>query len=348
MSSETYESSKPSIVDRSLKTLLSNVKNTGVVDESCPHQLLLEEFNQLDINGDLVVTPEELFEGFKHRMSEEELLEMFESIDTNKDGVISLDEYILAKFFASKSELEKCKEYLLSKTDMAEYVHRVAEVIRQDHKANPTAQIIDKSKKKQGMSNWKMLRKSFCKLTLDQFKERIHENICEVNDNNSAQSLNYSQAKQLLEKLGFPCSELRLATLFSSNGEVTQEVSEDKFVLFCLQLLAPKDPKKKTQRRLSQLAVPKRTSSETISVSQALGRLSSSEGLRRVSSTEDLIITSTEERRRRISDKDCSQEAFAKSDSHLTRKKSTMKKMQAAGAAGLQFEFQRLDTNGES
>ncbi|EKX33084.1 hypothetical protein GUITHDRAFT_120744 [Guillardia theta CCMP2712] len=55
------------------------------------------EFKRLDTNGDGVLTAEELFDGLKHRLGQDELSELFDNIDVNGDGLISQDEYVEAR-----------------------------------------------------------------------------------------------------------------------------------------------------------------------------------------------------------------------------------------------------------
>ncbi|EKX37446.1 hypothetical protein GUITHDRAFT_116409 [Guillardia theta CCMP2712] len=61
---------------------------------TCPIRF---EFDRLDCNGDGTLSHDELFEGLKHRMEQDELAELFDFMDSNGDGMITFEEFYEAK-----------------------------------------------------------------------------------------------------------------------------------------------------------------------------------------------------------------------------------------------------------
>eukprot|EP00494_Astrolonche_serrata_P004360 UN04372 len=61
-----------------------------------PEKELINIFKQIDVNGDNVLSKNELVEGFKHRgimLTKETVDAVVTMADTNKDGVIQLSEF---------------------------------------------------------------------------------------------------------------------------------------------------------------------------------------------------------------------------------------------------------------
>ena len=62
-------------------------------DPRDPYGKSTAEFKQIDKNNDGVLTVDELFEGLRSRYSQDEIKDMKQTMDTDQDGVIRLDEY---------------------------------------------------------------------------------------------------------------------------------------------------------------------------------------------------------------------------------------------------------------
>ena len=63
-------------------------------DQRDPYGKFTAEFKQIDKNNDGVLTVDELFEGLRSRYSQDEIKDMKQTMDTDQDGVVRLDEYL--------------------------------------------------------------------------------------------------------------------------------------------------------------------------------------------------------------------------------------------------------------
>ncbi|EKX37566.1 hypothetical protein GUITHDRAFT_116206 [Guillardia theta CCMP2712] len=72
----------------------SSLNRNNSIVTSCPIQY---EFKRLDVNGDGVLSYDELFEGLKHRMEQDDLAELFDYMDANGDGMVTMEEFCEAK-----------------------------------------------------------------------------------------------------------------------------------------------------------------------------------------------------------------------------------------------------------
>eukprot|EP00960_Hanusia_phi_P072030 767689-Hanusia_phi.AAC.1 len=83
-------------VRKAVSGLKKNGKSIKASGEEAKDSFLVFEFERLDQNGDGELTSDELFEGLRHRLEQDELAELFDQMDKNGDGKITLEEFIEA------------------------------------------------------------------------------------------------------------------------------------------------------------------------------------------------------------------------------------------------------------
>uniref|UniRef100_A0A7S4KW62 EF-hand domain-containing protein n=1 Tax=Guillardia theta TaxID=55529 RepID=A0A7S4KW62_GUITH len=94
-SSKSFMSRRGSFSSNAMKVKKkSSLNRNNSIVTSCPIQY---EFKRLDVNGDGVLSYDELFEGLKHRMEQDDLAELFDYMDANGDGMVTMEEFCEAK-----------------------------------------------------------------------------------------------------------------------------------------------------------------------------------------------------------------------------------------------------------